>query len=405
MGMSKGLALLFAILFLTCITISQSVKASVDLWVERVPVPNAEFNFGAVSVSGEIYAIGHNFTYIFDPSADTWVSKTPMPSHRQGFAIAACQNKIYVIGGWNSTDPHTGIAITMSINEMYDPATDTWATKASLPTPTTNMEASVIDDKIYVISGMSDISKPTLSSSNWVYDPPSNSWSPAAPIPTSVFNYASAVVDNKIYIEGGGLSGSPYYSNLNQIYDTKTNTWTLGESLPVMVHNGAAGATTGVFASAKLYVIGGTNDGYNGVKTIQIYDPQTGNWTLGAQMPTARLGLAVAVLNDTFYALGGISSAGPQNNMGTEYAINEQYIPLDYQGPIPSPYVPTPTPRSTNTPTPTPTPTPPNFGPTSSPTPSPSIPEFPSWTILILFTVIAMVAGLLVYVKRHKHPR
>jgi N-acetylneuraminic acid mutarotase len=262
------------------------------------------------------------------------------------------------------------------------------------------MEASVIDDKIYVISGMADISKPTLSSSNWVYDPSSNSWSSAASIPTSVFNYASAVVDNKIYVEGGGLSGSPYYCNLNQIYDPKTNTWTLGEPLPVMVHNGAAGATTGVLATAKLYVIGGTNDGIHGVDTVQIYDSQTGNWTLGAQMPTARLGLAVAVSNDTLYALGGISSAGPQNNKGAIYAVNEQYIPLDYQGTIPSPYIPTPSPRSTSTPTPTPT-TSPNFGPTSSPTPSPSIPEFSSLAIPLLFTVI-VAAGLLVYRKKHK---
>ena len=48
----------------------------------------------------------------------------------------------------------------------------------------------------------------------------------------------------------------------------------------------------------------------------------------------------------------------------------------------------------------TPTPSPPNLGPTSSPTPSPSIPEFSSLAIP-LFTII-VVAGLLVYFKKHK---
>ena len=360
-----------AFLMLLCVSVLP-VKASGDVWVQRAPLPNAEFSFGAVSANGEIYAIGHNFTYAFYPSNDTWVSKTPMPSHRQGFAIATCQNKIYVIGGWNSLDPNTGIAITLGTNEMYDPATDTWTTKASMPTPTAYMEANVIDDKIYVIAGITDISKPTLSSSNWVYDPSSNSWNPAASIPTSVFKYASAVVDNKIYVVGGDGGKSSAVSNLNQIYDPETNSWTIGPPLPTAVRHAGAGATAGKLAPARLYIIGGSNNGYDGVSATQIYDPQTGNWALGAQMPTARLGLEVVVVNDTLYALGGISWAGPQNNAGAVYTSNEQYIPSDYQGPIPSPYVPTPSPHSTSTPTPTPKPSPPNFGPTSPPTPSPT---------------------------------
>ena len=220
-----------------------------------------------------------------------------------------------------------------------------------------------------------------------------------ASIPTSVFSYASAVVDNKIYVEGGGFSGSPYYINLNQIFDPKTNTWTLGEPLPVTIHQSAAGATIGALSLAKLYIIGGTNDGYNGVNLTQIYDPQTDNWTLGTQMPTARLALAVAVLNDTLYPLGDVSSAGPEINRGTVYAINEQYIPLDYQGPTPSPYVPTTSLYSTITPTATPSP---STNPYRTLTPSPSIPEVEPWTILLLLSILVATAGLLAYFKKSK---
>lgn len=397
--LNSFLFVFLAFLVLLCVSVLP-VKASGELWVQRAPLPNAEFSFGAVSVNGEIYAIGHNFTYAFDPSTDTWVSKTQMPSHRQGFAIAAYQNKIYVIGGWNSTNPNTGIAITLGTNEMYDPATDTWTNRASLPTPTAYMEASVIDDKIYVIAGMADISKPTLSSSNWVYDPSSNSWSPAAPIPTSVFKYASAVVDNKIYVVGGDGGKSLAVSNLNQIYDPESNSWTIGQPLLTAVRHAGAGATEGKLAPARLYIVGGTNNGYDGVSATQIYDPQTGNWALGAQMPTARLGLEVVVVNDTLYALGGISWAGPQNNAGAVYASNEQYIPLDYQGPIPSPYIPTPSPHST--PTPTSTPSPPNFGPTSAPTPTPSIPEFQPWTTPLILGIIVATGSLSIYFKKRK---
>jgi N-acetylneuraminic acid mutarotase len=401
--MNKFIAFLFVFLALSALlSISiHPVRASGDLWIERAPMPNAEYNFGAVSVNGEIYAIGFNFTYVFDSSADTWVSKTPIPSHRQGVAIATCQNKIYVIGGWNSTDPNTGIAITLGTNEMYEPATDTWTTKASMPLPTAFMGANEVDGKIYVISGMADIAKPTLSSSNWVYDPLRNSWSTVASIPTPIFSYASAVVGSKIYIVGGDGGKSLAVSNLNQIYDTETNIWTFGQPLPLAIRLEGAGVTTGLLASARLYIVGGTNNGFDGVKTTQIYNPQTDQWTLGAQMSTARLGLAVATVNDSLYALGGESFTGNIQIRGEIHTINEQYIPLDYQGPIPSPYIPTPSPYSTSTPIPTPTPSPPNFGPTSSPTPSPSIPEFSSLAIPLFLTVI-VAAGLLVYHKKHK---
>jgi parallel beta-helix repeat protein len=59
-------------------------------------------------------------------------------------------------------------------------------------------------------------------------------------------------------------------------------------------------------------------------------------------------------------------------------------------------------PISLATPTPTPTPSPPNSGPTSSPTPSPSIPEFQSWTILLLLSIILATAILSIYFKKRK---
>ncbi len=41
--------------------------------------------------------------------------------------------------------------------------------------------------------------------------------------------------------------------------------------------------------------------------------------------------------------------------------------------------------------------------PSPNPTPTPSIPEFPSWTVPLLLSTMLVVAGLLVYHKKHKH--
>jgi hypothetical protein len=45
----------------------------------------------------------------------------------------------------------------------------------------------------------------------------------------------------------------------------------------------------------------------------------------------------------------------------------------------------------------------PATSPTPNPTPTPAIPEFASWTIPLLFTLMLVAAGLLVYHKKHKH--
>src|SRR5438309_9880190 len=61
----------------------------------------------AAEVGGKIYAIGghdNNGVYLsvveeYDPAANTWTTKAPMPTGRQFLAAAAVGGKIYAIGG------------------------------------------------------------------------------------------------------------------------------------------------------------------------------------------------------------------------------------------------------------------------------------------------------------------
>jgi len=55
-----------------------------------------------------------------------------------------------------------------------------------------------------------------------------------------------------------------------------------------------------------LYAIGGDNDG-----TVAAYDAVADSWTTGATMPTARDGLAIAVVNGVLYAVGGVNDGWP----------------------------------------------------------------------------------------------
>jgi N-acetylneuraminic acid mutarotase len=294
-----------------------------------------------------------------------------MPTPRMSFATAICNDKIYVIGGQNSMNMITTpvmnyqFEILTGANEVYAPTTDTWATKTPMPTPRNFLQANVVDGKIYLIGGQHQQPielPPTEHSSNLteVYDPENDSWSTMASIPNTVYGYSSAVVDGKIYIISGWTNKGTL-SDQVQIFDPKTNAWSLGAPIPHPVREAAAAATSGVTAPKRIYVVGGSEEatrkgGEHGTNLTQVYDPEADSWSRGADMPTERWGLAIAVTNDLLYALGGASISLSN--------INEQYTPIGY-GTV------TPSPSTTVTPSP-------ELTPTQSPTASTAASEQPS---------------------------
>jgi N-acetylneuraminic acid mutarotase len=359
--MIKNAARLLALVFLMAsftVTI-QSARASENSWITRPPMTKEAFVEVAV-VNDKIYAIqadGKNEEY--DPATLAWTIKETMPTPRGAPGIVVYQNKIYAIGGTNGFDPATGIPILCSVNEVYDPVTDTWENRKPMPTKRSALSANVVDGKIYLIGGLKDPNTGAASDLNEVYDPETDTWTTKKPIPTPVFSYASAVVESKIYVFSGSTTGQGT-TNLTQIYDPATDNWSLGKPPLTAVTDAAAGATTGLFAPKRIYVIGGRTAA-TGISLNQVYDPETDQWTWGASMPTSRYNLAVAVVNDTLYGLGGVS-LGPLQ--GTVYAVNELYIPFSYDGPLP-PYwspPPSPSPSPTTSPSDTLTPSPPSLG-------------------------------------------
>jgi hypothetical protein len=158
-------------------------------------------------------------------------------------------------------------------------------------------------------------------------------------MPSAATEYVSAVVDDKIYIIGGlgsSVSGILY---LSQVYDAKTDTWSSASPDFIILNAAVAGATTGVNAPKRIYVIGGyygqTTDFDKPYKrTNQIYFPGNDSWALCTPMPIDNWGYAVAVVDDLLYVIGG---ANINNNL--QYAHNLQYTPVGYGTPDPS-YVP-----------------------------------------------------------------
>jgi len=250
----------------------------------------------------------------YDPTTDTWTTKTSIPTLVDAFGVTTYDNLIYVIGGdFGPTGPHQNYT-----NRVYNPAIDTWENRADIPTPRGRLDANLVDGKIYVIGGTTKNS-PYITNVNEAYDPETDNWTTKAQIPTAVNSYASAVVDKKIYVIGGFVQSTPpdiVTTRLTQIYDTETDTWSHGAPIPTNISLPVAAATTGEFAPKRIHVL--SNDSHC------VYDPITDIWTTATKMPTPRSNLGVAIVNDTLYTIGGTLG----NN--SKAATNEQYTPTGY---------------------------------------------------------------------------
>jgi len=310
--------------------------AAENEWTTKVPMSTARGGLGVAVVNGKIYAIGglNNDTQLavneeYNPVTDTWATKTPMPTARSGFAIAVYQNKIYCIGGTVGDSDNLVSGFT-GVTEVYDPAKNTWETKMSMPTPRADLCASVVDGKIYLIGGKEYWGVEPFYHDldvNEVYDPAANSWTTKSSMPIPAFGYACEVVDGKIYVIGGAREFQEGLGNLtaigsNQVYDSKNDTWSSQASLPVAVSHAAACVTSGVTAPKRIYVVGGF-DQTNYSNATQAYDFERNVWSSGALMPTARAYLGLAVVDDVLYAIGGFAGLDLLD-------VNERYAPLGY---------------------------------------------------------------------------
>jgi len=149
--MGRGFALVLVLVFLTISSIIVIVPVSgatvtENTWIAKAPMHQARCGLGVIAAEGKVYAIGgttSSDSFIegvmgtneqYDPTTDVWVYKASMPTPRAFFAIASYQNKIYCIGGavgMKLLDERSGFYSIIDSNkvEVYDTLKDTWQPK------------------------------------------------------------------------------------------------------------------------------------------------------------------------------------------------------------------------------------------------------------------------------------
>jgi N-acetylneuraminic acid mutarotase len=242
---------------------------------------------------------------------NTWTSGAAMPTAVWFPAGAGViKNQIYVVGGYNSSNA------AIADNQIYDPATNAWTTGAPLPTATAQGAAAVVKNILYIFGG--DAGNGTCSTQTnavWAYNPKTNSWSSRAAMPTARCSEAAVVEDNVIYVIGG-YNNSSGRLNTVEAYDPATDTWT--EESPLMV--GKSEPSVGLVGKTIVAADGYTDSGDTG--DSEGYDAATNSWTAYKADPTPRNGACGGSIGSLLYVAGGYPGGGP----GTPaYTLTESF--------------------------------------------------------------------------------
>jgi hypothetical protein len=300
----------------------ESNRSILGSWAIGAPIPIEDglSQTTTVVANGLLYLIGGGVgpgptarisqVLCYDPATDTWAKKAsiPLPNGIAAFGSAAHLNGfIYVFGGVTGAGMEATILNTLWI---YDIANDIWSQGRNLPAARFGSAVAAIQGKIIVAGG----SEPPVADTTWEYDPDTDSYTVKFPLPAiaSLFRIHAVTLEDRgeIHVFAGGFSGMNHW-----IYDYANDQWIFGRSMPVGITDPAV-----VTDGARIYVLGGFGPAPRGPGVMQIYDPVTRTWSAGPPMPAPGIdNTSGGLVEGTIYVLGGFDGA---TSSPTTYFLN-----------------------------------------------------------------------------------
>jgi len=298
------------------------------------------------------YWRGISSVEIYDPVTSHWSDTGSLNSPRTGhIAVRLMNGKVLVAGGNNGYRKYVITA------EIYDPETGTWSAAGSFSAARSNASATLLlDGRVLVAGGASSAWASDTSRTAEVYDPDTGAWSPAGTMNTArsshtatlllggrvlvvggtssnsrsaelydpvtrrwavtgnlitgrLWDHEAALLPNgKVLVFGGGINGDDFCNGINnsELYDPITGQWSATDNSISTRNDYYDTSNTTVLPSGKLLVVGGDGPGCEALKSAELYDPSTGNWSTTGGLNTARAGHTVTMLaNGKVLVAGG----------------------------------------------------------------------------------------------------
>jgi uncharacterized protein (TIGR03437 family) len=197
---------------------------AVDRWqlVARMLVPRGASGVAALGdkiyVAGGLAADGRSLAAleVFDTISRQWTRLADMPTARDHLTAQALNGKVYALSG--------RVGEVLAANEEYDPALNQWRRRASIPTPRGGLGSGTLNGRIQVFGGEGPSGTPEGTyRQNEEYDPATDTWRSLASMPTPRHGLYGATVippgaNGAIFTPSGGPRAGAFFSNVQEAF-------------------------------------------------------------------------------------------------------------------------------------------------------------------------------------------
>jgi len=244
---------------------------------------------------------------IYDPATNSWSATGNLNTARVGhFAVLLADGRVLVTSG------NTLGGFSAQTTEIYDPATGTWSLTQEVPILPGGNLVLLADGRVLSPGGYG-----REAAKSELYDPRAAKWGATGDLNVGRSGFqATRLNDGTVLAVGGTSPTFPGYIRQCELYDPVSRTWSLTGTL-----NQSHGGHAQVLLPDGRVLIAGGIVGHPSRQTVsrivEIFDPNTGIWTVSHPTTTARASFSANLLSD-----GNVFAAGGDGAFG-------EFLPLD----------------------------------------------------------------------------
>ena len=128
--------------------------------------------------------------YVYDPNTDSWTITARLLEGVNHAGLVYLDGRLFVVGGYRENS-----FTAVDTLRIYDLTKKTWSEGALMPTPRGALAVTVLFGRIHAIGGTGP--KRISVNAHEVYEPDTDSWSTRAPLPTARNHHGATVVRDR----------------------------------------------------------------------------------------------------------------------------------------------------------------------------------------------------------------